>query len=277
MRRALLLLLALLTLALPALAEPFPDLSAHVPEGSFLPAGTPPQRGENSYRSENITITLSTQRAYGSDVFVAEIRLRSMAHLQRVLAKDRWGRGSESLRAMAERGGAILAMTGDYANLLSKGLVVANGELLRDSANRLRDNALVYPDGRMACFGRGELDVAEALKEPVWQAFLFGPSLLDAQGKAVEQFQSNVKVSNPRSVIGWYGPGHFCFVVADGRQKGQRGLSLKELAAFMEGLGCLAAYNLDGGQSAMLWYGGEMVNSPYKGGRWLQDILIIKE
>lgn len=271
------LCLMLMLLALPALGEDMPDLSAHAPAGSFLEAGQPSLRDGQGYRSQNVSIRLETRRVQGSDVHVADIRLRSMAHLRRVLAGDRWGRSAESLRAMAERSGALLAMTGDYANLLGKGLVVANGQVLRSSGNRLRDNCLVYPDGTMACFGREQLDLSQALQSPIWQAFLFGPSLLDAEGRALSQFQSSVKVSNPRSALGWYGPGHFCFVVADGRQKGQRGLSLRELAAFMEELGCKAAYNLDGGQSAMLWFDGAMVNRPYKGGRWLQDILIIKE
>ena len=50
-----------------------------------------------------------------------------------------------------------------------------------------------------------------------------------------------------------------------------------DLALLMEELGCKAAYNLDGGQSSMLWYGGEVISTPHKGGRPVGDIVYIKD
>ena len=35
----------------------------------------------------------------------------------------------------------------------------------------------------------------------------------------------------------------------------------------MEKIGCKAAYNLDGGQSALMWFNGRIVSTPYKNGR----------
>ena len=37
-------------------------------------------------------------------------------------------------------------------------------------------------------------------------------------GKAKTTFTSDVKPKNPRSVIGYYEPGHYCFVQVDGRK-----------------------------------------------------------
>ena len=45
----------------------------------------------------------------------------------------------------------------------------------------------------------------------------------------------------------------------------------------MEDLGCVSAYNLDGGQSSMMWFGGDLVSTPYRGGRRIGDIVLIKE
>ena len=44
-------------------------------------------------------------------------------------------------------------------------------------------------------------------------------------------------------------------------------LKLKELSLFMEGLGCKAAYNLDGGQSSMMYFNGGLLSTPYNNGR----------
>jgi exopolysaccharide biosynthesis protein len=42
---------------------------------------------------------------------------------------------------------------------------------------------------------------------------------------------SKFKVKNPRSAIGYYEPGHYCFIVVDGRQNGYSdGMTLDELA-----------------------------------------------
>ena len=62
-------------------------------------------------------------------------------------------------------------------------------------------------------------------------------------------------------------------------EKGKKNLGIKmyDLALLMEELGCQAAYNLDGGQSSMLWYGGEVISTPHKGGRPVGDIVYIKD
>ncbi len=59
--------------------------------------------------------------------------------------------------------------------------------------------------------------------------------------------------------------------------KKNRGLTLTELSQFMESLGCAAAYNLDGGQSSVMYFNGEIHSTPDKGGRRLGDALIICE
>ena len=52
-------------------------------------------------------------------------------------------------------------------------------------------------------------------------------------------------------------------------------MTLEQLSRFMQALGCQAAYNLDGGQSAMMWFDGQIVNQPYEGGRRLMDIVYV--
>ena len=100
---------------------------------------------------------------------------------------------------------------------------------------------------------------------------------------------ANVKGSgsglNPRTAIGYYAPGHYCFVQVDGRrtpsalEKGKKnaGLTLKNLSKLMESLGCKAAYNLDGGQSSLMYFHGKIHSTPYKNGRRLSDIVLIRE
>ena len=119
----------------------------------------------------------------------------------------------------------------------------------------------------------------EALAETIWHSFLFGPVLLDEQSKALDDFSdSNVQRVNPRSVLGYYEPGHYCFVVVDGRQTGySRGIEIDAFAQLFADLGCVRAYNMDGGASATMTYNDAVYNKPCSGGRDLGDILLIRE
>ena len=68
------------------------------------------------------------------------------------------------------------------------------------------------------------------------------------------------------------------FVLVDGRQDGySKGLDLPELGKVFEDLGCKAAYNLDGGGSAVMIYNHERYSVQSNGGdRDLGDILVIR-
>ena len=70
---------------------------------------------------------------------------------------------------------------------------------------------------------------------------------------------------HPRSAVG-FNQTHIFLVEVDGRQRGLSvGMTLEELGAYMAGIGCDEAINLDGGGSATFWYRGRVVNSPCDG------------
>lgn len=252
------------------------DLRANAPEGTFLPPGNAPIITESSYQSEQISIRISRVRddESKSNITIADIRLSSLETLRRGFSSGKWRGRTQKVKNLAAENGALLAMTGDYASLLSSGPVVANGEVYRKTGNRERDVCVILLDGQMETYKRGEVDLNSILNGSVWHSFLFGPALLD-KGEVITSFASKVRSANPRSVLGYYEPGHYCFVVVDGRNKDSRGMTLKRLSQFMNELGCKAAYNLDGGQSALMWFNGEVITTPYKGGRPLTDIVYI--
>ena len=73
--------------------------------------------------------------------------------------------------------------------------------------------------------------------------------------------------SNPRTAIGIVSEGHYVFIVADGRTGDDDGLTLYELAAFMQSLGVQTGYNLDGGGSSSMVFMGTVINTPTTNGR----------
>ena len=66
-------------------------------------------------------------------------------------------------------------------------------------------------------------------------------------------------------------------MVVDGRTDDASGLTLEQFSQLFADLGCKAAYNMDGGRSAEMYYNGSVLNDPYKGGRSVSDCLIIRE
>ena len=166
---------------------------------------------------------------------------------------------------------ALLAVTGDYYGARAKGIVIRNGKLYRDTS--FADICVLFADGVMETYTKTEFSIDSAMERRAYQAWSFGPRLLD-NGKPIEEFTDSVKRKNPRCAIGYYEPGHYCLVVVDGRQPGYSvGMTLAELSRLFFDLGCKTAYNLDGGQTAMMIFEGKPVNQAYNGGRQCSDII----
>lgn len=254
-------------------------------EEKFLKEGETPMIKEMAYYSQDVVIEITAVRENRSDIYVADIYLRDVQLLRRGFGGGRWNGKQQRVEKIAQQEGAILALTGDNGHNFRKGIVFANGQRLRKT-NPGRQQCVIFADGEMRTYPSKEISmkVLEDTGKEVWQTFLFGPALLDAEGHAIPKFTSQVSVANPRAVIGYFEPGHYCLVQVDGRgaksalESGRRsvGLTLKQLSQFMENLGCKAAYNLDGGQSALMWFNGRVLSTPYKNGRSVGDIVYIQ-
>jgi len=239
---------------------------------------------ENSYTSPNIAIKIDqyTQGSGGNMVtyYVADIYLADITCLQSGFAKNTYGIGyADDLLNMDKDFGAILAINGDYYGNGDSGVVIRNGEVYRKE-NGDSDVCVLFYDGTMKTYAANEFDADTVIKEGVYQAWSFGPELLDENGNSMTDFNtsSRIKDVNPRTALGYYEPGHYAFVVVDGRQRGYSiGITLSDLSKLFEKLGCSAAYNLDGGKSSAMTFADGLINNPVGGGREVSDCVFIKE
>lgn len=79
----------------------------------------------------------------------------------------------------------------------------------------------------------------------------------------IEEFGSDVAGGRaPRTAIGLKADGKLLVVVVDGRQELSTGMTLLELALFMQELGAQDAMNLDGGGSSEMVLNGKIINRP---------------
>ena len=81
---------------------------------------------------------------------------------------------------------------------------------------------------------------------------------------------------NPRSAIGYTKDNNLILVAVDGREGASVGMTLMELGRFMKSIGCVAAINLDGGGSTVMYVNGQVVNRPQmKGGIPLSNAIVL--
>lgn len=239
---------------------------------------------ENSYKNEDISISV-TKHTEGSGAdrvtyYVADIYLADITCLQSGFADGIYGIGyTETVQSMAQSLNAILAINGDFYGNGDNGVVIRNGILYRSTMND-SDICVLYSDGTMRTYSPWNFDAEQVMEDGAWQAWSFGPELLDEEGNQRTAFNADWHISktHPRSAIGYFEPGHYCLVVVDGRQEGySNGMTLYQLSELFYRLGCKAAYNLDGGKSSSMTFMASEVNRPVDGGREVSDCIIIKE
>ncbi|MBQ4227789.1 MAG: phosphodiester glycosidase family protein [Clostridia bacterium] len=234
----------------------------------------------DSYVTNGVSVSVSEHQTQDGSVtyYVADIYLKDVTSLRSALAQDTYGSGyRDSIENMALLNQALLAVNGDYYGNTTEGVVIRNGVIYRANATE-NDVCVLYYDGSMRVMKGSDFSVDEAIADGAWQAWTFGPALLDGEGKAIASYSSSgfIASANPRTAIGYYEPGHYCIVVVDGRGE-SAGMSLAQLSRLFEDMGCAAAYNLDGGKSSVMVWQGETYNQPSGGGRESSDAILITE
>ena len=225
------------------------------------------------YSDENISVTIEEYTYNDTRVYVADVKLNSAEYLKTAFADDAYGKNIKATTSeMAEDNDAILAINGDNYGSRESGYVIRNGIVYRDKAGSL-DVLCIYADGSMEIIDPDEISTDELVERGVWQAFSFGPALIEDGSVSVSEGDEvgKAKASNPRTAVGIIDDLHYVFVVSDGRTEESEGLSLYELAGFMESLGVTTAYNLDGGGSSTMVFQGSVINNPTTTGRSVKE------
>ena len=247
---------------------------AGAPQESETASGAAAVVSEDSYSDENIQITVTEYREYDTSIYVADVVLSSPEYLQTAFAQGAYGRNvTETTSEIARSAGAILAINGDYYGAQEEGYVLRNGVLYRNTAVAGQADLVIFADGSFSIIREDEVTAEELLAASAQQVLSFGPALVEDGAVAVsaDEEVGKAKTSNPRTAIGIIDDLHYVFLVSDGRTDESAGLSLSQLAEFMQELGATTAYNLDGGGSSTLYFNGEVINNPTTSGRSIKE------
>ena len=234
------------------------------------------------YSDDNVKITIN-EKSIGSDsekitYYTADIYVTNVRYFKTAFAESEYGKNiKDTIDNIAEENNAILAVNGDFYGNGEDGIVIRNGVLYRSNINDA-DICVLFTDGTMKTYSPQDFNCDNVISTGAWQAWTFGPALLDGTGNVLSSFNttSYLNSENPRTAIGYVSPGHYVFVVVDGRSEGHsKGATLSELAQIMAHEGCISAYNLDGGKSSGMVFKGSYINEPVSGGREVSDIVYI--
>lgn len=231
-----------------------------------------------NYKSEDVSVTILRGRVSDSDYFLADIYIQDISCFVTAFGGEEFQGGTESVRKIFDTvPGGIVGMNGDFYSIDLHGPVIRNGQTYLNRVSGDWDIAALDSSGVLTVYPYGELKKSALKEMELYQTWVFGPSLLDSNGHAKTKFRSAVTPNNPRSVLGYYEPGHYAFLLVDGRSQTCDGITLEDLSTFCEELGFTSAYNLDGGQSSVLVSQQGVINDPFRGGRAVSDILAIRE
>lgn len=243
-----------------------------------------------TYTSDDASIEISTVvTGTGDDkvtYHVADVVLSDATVLRSAFADDAYGTNiTQDTSDIAAAHDAVLAINGDYYGFRDTGIVIRNGVAYRDEG--ARQALAFYRDGHVEVVDETTTTADELVAAGVWNTLSFGPALLqDGQVvEGVEDVEVDTNVGNhsiqgeqPRTAIGVVDENHLVLVVVDGRSPGySAGVTLPGLTEIMQGLGAQTAYNLDGGGSSTMVFGGELVNDPLGRGqeRGTSDVLYV--
>ena len=185
----------------------------------------------------------------------------------------------------AKKHNVVFAMNTDYYtyrvavnNNRHTGIVIRGGRILYDDPYTEKqvtnsmfpnlDMLAFMPDGSLKVYHSWEKTAQEFIDEGVQTVYSFGPYLL-LDGKVSERAYANNENKNPRCAIGMVEPGHYVAIMCEGRLKRSAGVTISYLAKMMRAKGCQVAFNMDGGQTAVMVFMGKQLNhiGAYDGGK----------
>lgn len=225
---------------------------------------------EDGYQDDSITVKVETREEGGVKWRIAYVQIKHPSQLRTATAGKLTSSKTALPSSMAKAKNAVVAINANYfSNDPEKTrFEFRQGEQITKNrggkyTNNIKDVLVIDANGDFHTFITFPKESYEALMASdieIVNAFMFGPTLVH-EGELVqvsEDYGYNPTGDEPRTAIGQTGPLSYVLVLAEGRTEDSEGVTQQELADFMYALGCVEAFNLDGGNSSTMVFKGEL-------------------
>ena len=240
---------------------------------------------KKGYQDSTITVKLGGGRFQDRcDYWTVDVTIKDPSQLRTAPANSKGDFRSKGTRDGVELCNllnAVVGLNGDFVNGTEKrdyGYVVRQGVLFRDNLDtagrwnsRLMDVLVIDEDGDFHIVHKAKAgDITDMMIEGkrILNSFCFGPALV-MDGKKVEDFENadgwmNMGRDYERQRVAFcqVEPLHYKCICCATHARGSMGMKLKQFANLVAKQGVQTAYNLDGGNSCMMIFGGEKINDP---------------
>lgn len=257
---------------------------------------------ETGYQDSTLTVTIEAGRFEDRcDYWVADIIIKDPSQMRTSAARGDFTNKYATRDGMelCDKLNAVVGLNGDYANGTEKydfGYVVRQGILYRDNLDEagkwnshLMDVLLIDEDGDFHIIRRASAGAVKDMQiegKRIMNSFCFGPALV-IDGQLVTDYEGadtwiNMSSEYERQRIAFcqVEPLHYRVICCSGPYTNtstlvkSTGLTLPDFARLVAEQGVQTAYNLDGGDSTLLYFHGNRVNvKPNQGVRQLKDVI----
>ena len=242
--------------------DPIP-LEGAAPYAPHQEAYLPEQTG---YHDDSLDVRVETFRRYDTTVMAVYVRLSDPSQLRTAMAAKPPSQKTMVVSSMAKKNNAVLAINGDYFSFHQNGIVVRGGKMWRNRPDGKRDILMIDDNGDFTILPQCRKEDYERYTGTVMHAFCFGPGLV-VNGQALTSLE-HADVGNApakatqRIALGQTGPLEYLIIATEGPEnKGSVGFTILQMAELCQEMGCINAYNLDGGSSSSVVLGGKKINA----------------
>lgn len=251
------------------------------------PAPDPELFTEDGYEDETISVKMEHQEMDdGTRMHIAWVKIADASQLRTAVGNpEKLGSTKgKAVSTIAKANNAVVAINGDnYTDNPTKtSFEYRMTQKIRSKSNRFKDILIIDDHGDFHLFVKSEgiKEFPEQLKKDgrkLVNAFTFGPAMVKdgVLLKIDSEYGYNPNGREPRAAIGQTGPLSYVMVIIEAKDRsGKSGFSHQKLAEFMYELGCVQAFNLDGGNSAEMVFGSQIIKGMPSGDeRTLSDII----
>ena len=264
----------------PAELKPVLEAAEELLDGQELVFSTDARITEDSrikYYLDETILAITWQHNDGRTVYTcSEVKIAHPSQFRRFLSDGEYGSGKLYLASeMAASVNAVTATNGDYYAFRGYGNHVYNGEV-KSWDNRYLDTCYIDGNGDLLMVDYGNIvtkaeNEAFVAEHDIRFSLAFGPILI-RDGQRVEKFYYAIGETDrlySRAALCQQGPLHYLLVTAN-----RKGQNVSQFSKHLQEMGVQNAYMLDGGQTAAIITGDELMNKvDYGGERKTSDIL----
>ena len=235
------------------------------------------------YYLDETIFSVAWKQVIDSAVYTfCETKVMDASQFRRFYAGGTFGTTALSTTTeMAKSVNAVSATSGDYYVYRPSGISVNNGVVYRIDRGRAIDTCFIDTEGDLLLVGKGTLITQEEVEQYVKEnnirfSLAFGPILVKdgAQCAPATYEFGQINENYSRAALCQLGKLHYLTVTVNSGPDAYHLPNVKSFAKQLQALGIDNAYALDGGQTATIVLGNELINDvDYGDERKISDII----